>query len=311
MRRRTLIGAHQWRDDGTRLGAAGLSIASNSVLIVLKLIAGALTGSVALLTEALHSAIDLIASLVAFFSIRLADEPADESHPFGHEKAEDLAAAIEGMLILVGSGIIVFEATRRLIDGGDVEKLGIGIGVLAFSVVVNVIVSARLYRRAELTGSPALAADASHLRTDAYTSGGVLVALVMVEITGAEWLDPAVALAVAVAIVVAGVRILNRSSRVLMDEALPAGELAAIRAAIESFGPHGVVGYHALRARRAGTRRLVDLHVQFAAGMSLEDAHRVAHELQDAICESVSVADVLIHLEPADRVRPGGEVSAG
>lgn len=307
----SLVGAHGSRpraDPPTRVSAALLSIASNTILILLKAFAGIVTGSVALVTEALHSSIDLVASLVAFFSIRKADEPADDSHPFGHEKMEDLAAAIEGILILIGSGVIVFEAVRRLIIGGHVENIGIGIGVLALSVVVNVVVSARMMRSARFSGSPALAADAAHLRTDAATSMGVLVGLVLVQVTGADWLDPVVALLVAVAIVVAGVRIISRSSRVLVDEALPPDELDAIRDAVVAFSNRGVAGFHELRARRAGTRRLVDLHVQFRSGITLEEAHRTAHLLQDEIEKAVGGADILIHLEPEDRIRPGQEL---
>ena len=291
--------------------AALLSVASNTLLILLKAAAGAVTGSVALLTEAMHSSIDLIASIVAYVSVRKADEPADESHPYGHEKIENLAAAIEGMLILVGSGVIAFEAVRHLVQGTTVDKLGIGIAVLALSIVVNVVVSTVLGRRAVLTQSAALGGDAAHLRTDALTSGGVLLGLALVQITGADWLDPAVALVVAAAIVVSGVRILTRSSRVLVDEALPAEELDAIRDEVVGFGDRGVAGFHALRARRAGARRLVDLHVQFRAGTTLEDAHATAHALQDAIRTRLGGADILIHLEPEDRVRPGTEIPIG
>jgi cation diffusion facilitator family transporter len=297
-------------DAPSKSGAAALSIASNSALIILKAIAGSVTGSVALLTEALHSATDLIASIVAFFSVRKADVPADESHPYGHEKIEDMAAAIEGMLILVGCGLITFEAVRNLISGRGVERLGIGLAVLALSIVVNFIVSRVLAKRARATGSPALAADAAHLTTDMFTSAGVLAGLTLVTITGWDWLDPVLALAVAAVIAVAGVRILTRSSRVLVDEALPDDELEAIRLAVVAFGERGVVGFHELRARKAGARRHVDLHVQFRRGTTLEDAHRTAHELQDAIRGELGDADVLIHLEPQDRVRPGHEVAA-
>jgi cation diffusion facilitator family transporter len=293
---------------GAKTRAALLSIASNTALIALKVVAGTVTGSVAILTEAMHSSIDLIASIVAFFSIRKADEPADETHPYGHEKLENLAAAIEGMLILVGSGVIAFEAIRRLATGGQVQKLGFGIVVVGVSIVVNLAVSALLLRRAREHDSPALEGDAAHLRTDAATAFAVLVGLVLVQITGKDWLDAAVALAVAVAIVVSGVRIITRSGRVLVDEALPAGELEAIRDTVTSFGTHGVAGFHKLRARRAGARRHVDMHVQFRSGTTLEDAHRTAHELQDAIAERIGNADVLIHLEPEDRVEPGTEI---
>jgi cation diffusion facilitator family transporter len=288
--------------------AAALSVASNSTLIVLKVIAGTITGSVAILTEAVHSSIDLVASIVAFFSVRKADEPADESHRYGHEKIENLAAAIEGILILVGSSVIAFEAIRRLIRGGQIQSIPLGIAVIALSVVVDVAVSAVIARRARAANSAALEGDAAHLRTDALTSVGVLVALALVKLTGAQWIDPAVALVVAASIVVTGVRLLGRSSRVLVDEALPAEEVAEIRDAIEQFGSSGVVGYHELRTRRAGARRYVDLHVQFRSGTSLEDAHRTAHELQDVISSRLAGTDVLIHLEPADRVRPGEDL---
>jgi cation diffusion facilitator family transporter len=293
----------------TKTRAAALSIASNSALIILKAIAGSVTGSVALLTEALHSATDLIASVVAFFSVRKADVPADDSHPYGHEKIEDVAAAIEGILILIGCGLITFEAIRNLVRGAHLQKLGIGIGVLGISIAVNLVVSTILSRRARETGSPALAADASHLRTDMATSAGVLAALALVAITGWDWLDPVVALVVAVAVAYAGVRILTRSSRVLVDQTLPDDELEAIREVVVTFAERGVVGFHALRSRQAGARRHVDLHVQFRSGTTLEDAHRTAHELQDAIRARLGDADVLIHLEPEDRVRPGEEIA--
>ncbi|MGA2927403.1 MAG: cation diffusion facilitator family transporter [Solirubrobacteraceae bacterium] len=285
--------------------AAALSVISNSVLILMKVIAGTVTGSIAILTEAVHSSIDLVASIVAFFSVRKAGEPADETHRYGHEKIENLAAAIEGILILVGSAAIAFEAVAHLVGHSRVHTVGVGIFVVAFSLVLNVVVSARIARNARATESPALEGDAAHLRTDAITSGAVLVALALVNVTGTQWIDPAVALAVAGAILVTGVRLLTRSSRVLVDHALPADEVEAIRAAVEAFATQGVVGYHELRTRRAGSRRYVDLHVQFRAGTSLEGAHSTAHELQDVIGQRLKGADVLIHLEPADRVRPG------
>jgi cation diffusion facilitator family transporter len=291
-----------------KTGAAALSIASNTALILLKVAAGAITGSVAILSEAMHSSIDLIASIVAYISVRKADEPADEEHRYGHEKIENLSAAIEGMLILVGSAVIAFEAIRHLVVGATVERLGVGIAVLGFSAAANVVVGGIVGRRARTTESAALEGDAAHLRTDAFTSLGVLVGLALVQITGAEWLDPVVALAVAIAIVFSGVRILTRSSRVLVDEALPAEEQRAINEAVHAFGPRGVAGYHRLRTRRAGARRYVDLHVQFRAGTTLEAAHAIAHELTDEIRARLGGADVLIHLEPEGSVHPGTEI---
>jgi cation diffusion facilitator family transporter len=302
----TVGGSEQ--EPGLKQRTAALSVMSNSGLILLKVIAGTITGSIAVLTEAVHSSIDLVASIVAFFSVRKAGEPADESHRYGHEKIENLSAAIEGILILVGSAAIAFEAIRRLLGHGTLHTVGLGIAVVALSIVVNVVVSTVIARRARATGSPALEGDAAHLRTDAITSAAVLVGLTLVKVTGQQWIDPAVALLVAAAIVVTGVRLLTRSSRVLVDQALPAAEVDAIRDAIEAFAPRGVVGYHELRTRQAGARRYVDLHVQFRAGTSLENAHRTAHELQDVIARRLAGADVLIHLEPEDRVRPGEEL---
>jgi cation diffusion facilitator family transporter len=295
----------------TKSGAAALSIASNSVLIALKLAAGAITGSIAIITEAIHSLIDLVASVVAYVSVRKADEPADADHPYGHEKVESLAATIEGMLILVGAGIIVYEATRHLVEGAEVESLGIGIAVMAFSVVANIVVSTVLYRRAKALDSPALEGDAAHLRTDAMTSAAVLVGLAIVELTGNAAFDSITALIVAAAIVWAGIRIIRRSSGVLVDETLPAAELDRIEAAIARARTPEVAGYHKLRARRAGSRRHIDLHVQYRAGTSLERAHQLAHEMRASIEAEIAMADVLIHVEPETSVRrPDGSEDA-
>lgn len=291
--------------------AAAFSILSNATLIVLKVIAGVMTGSIAILTEAVHSGIDLVASVIAYFSIRKAEAPADHEHPYGHAKVENLAAAFEGVLVLLGAGIIVFESVRRLSDPPEVESLGFGIGVIAFSGLANVLVSTYLYRQARITQSPALEGDAAHLRTDAMTSFGVLIGLVLVQFTGNEVLDPVAALLVAVAIIWAGVRIVMRSSRVLVDETLPESELEAVREVIEGHGAAEIEGFHKLRARRAGSRRYVDMHVQFRPGTTLERAHELAHELQGGIRARLHEADVLIHLEPSQREGPRGGASAG
>ncbi|CAA9484648.1 MAG: Cobalt-zinc-cadmium resistance protein [uncultured Solirubrobacteraceae bacterium] len=298
--------------DSRKTSAALLSIASNTVLIALKIVAGVITGSVAILTEALHSGIDLIASVIAYISVRRSDQPPDRDHPFGHQKYENLAAAFEGVLILVGAGIVVFESVRRLGgEANELEEIPLGIAIIALTIVVNVVVSTFLGRRARETESAALEGDAAHLRTDAATSIAVLLGLALVHLTGYDWLDPVIALVVAVAIVTAGWRLVTRSSRVLVDETLPDDELEAIRQVVLRFGPRGVAGFHKLRARHAGAFHHVDMHVQFRAGTTLEDAHDVAHALQDEIAAVLDGADVLIHLEPEDRVRPGTEVPRG
>jgi len=287
----------------TKSGAAALSIASNALLIVIKLVAGAITGSIAILTEAIHSLIDLVASIVAFVSVRKAGEPADADHPYGHEKVENLAATIEGLLILLGAAIIVYEATHRLVVGASVDSLGVGIAVMGFSVVANLVVSTVLYRQAKIHESAALEGDAAHLRTDALTSAGVLVGLAIVEITGNAAFDSITALVVAGAIVSAGVRIIRRSSGVLVDEALPDEEMDRIEAAIAAARTAEVAGYHKLRARQAGSRRYIDLHVQYRSGTSLERAHELAHAMRDEIESAIPRAEVLIHVEPETSLR--------
>ena len=287
----------------TKSGAAALSIASNSILIALKLAAGAITGSIAIITEAIHSLIDLVASVIAFISVRKADEPADEEHPYGHEKVENLAATIEGILILVGAAVIVYEATHRLAVGASVESLGVGIAVMGFSVLANLFVSGVLYRQARVHESPALEGDAAHLRTDALTSAGVLLGLGLVQLTGIDAFDSITALVVAAAIVSAGINIIRRSSGVLVDETLPDAEMDRIEQAIATARTPEVAGYHKLRARRAGRRRHIDFHVQYRSGTSLERAHELAHEMRDSIEAEIPQAEVLIHAEPETSYR--------
>jgi cation diffusion facilitator family transporter len=295
----------------TKSRAAALSIASNALLIALKLVAGAITGSIAIITEAVHSLIDLVASVIAFVSVRKADEPADAEHPYGHEKVESLAATIEGMLILVGAAIIVYEATHRLVVGSTVETLGVGIAVMGISTVANLAVSTVLSRRAKALESPALEGDAAHLRTDAFTSAGVLVGLVLVKVTGNSAFDSITALAVAVAIVVAGIRIIRRSSGVLIDEALPEAEMERVEAAIATARTPEVAGYHKLRGRRAGSRRHLDLHVQYRSGTSLELAHELAHRMRDSIEAEIPNCEVLIHVEPETSFREPDDSRSG
>ena len=288
-----------------RSRVAALSIASNTTLIVLKLGAALVTGSVALLTEALHSLIDLVASAVAFLSVRKAEEPADADHPYGHDKLEDLAAVIEGVFILVGSIVIAYTAASHLSSGATVDHVPVALAVLVVSIIVNLVVTRRLRRAAEATGSPALAADASHLTADALTSAGVLAGLLLVWITGASWVDPVVALIVGLVILIEGLRIVRRGSRSLIDEALPEDELELVRVAITGHGAP-VTGFHALRARRAGATRHVDVHVQFVAGTSLEAAHVATGIIKRRIAAALGgQVHVLIHAEPDERVGGG------
>jgi cation diffusion facilitator family transporter len=289
---------------GAKARAAIVGVCSNAALIALKLAAGLITGSVGIISDAVHSLMDLIASMIALASVRKADVPPDATHRYGHEKLEDLAAGAQALLLLFGAAFIAVEAIRRLLDGGSVQKVGIGMIVAGAAAAINLVVSTYLRRAGRVTGSSALGANASDLRTDAFVSIGVLVSLTLVQITGREWIDPAVGLVVAVAITTTGVRILNDATRRLVDEALPPDELAALKEVVDGFISSEVVGVHDLRARHVGSNHQVDLHMQFADGTSLRRAHQLSHMLQDAIAERLPGTTVLIHLEPEDRVRP-------
>jgi cation diffusion facilitator family transporter len=291
--------------DRSRKSTAALcSIGSNAALIVLKGVAGVLTGSVAILSDAIQSGIDLVASVITLAAVRNADAPADASHRYGHQKLEDLSAWTEALLLLAGATVIAVQATRRLISGGRVDHVGVGIAVSAAAAVTNVVVSTYLGRVGRATESSALNADSAHLRTDVLVSLGVMASLIVVQVSGAFWVDPAVGLLVAAAITFTGVRILVGSGRRLIDETLPEDELATIRDVLDGFLGGQVLGYHDLRARHTGSQHQVDLHLQFTADTSLQDAHELSHRLQEAITARLPGTSVLVHLEPEDRVRP-------
>lgn len=284
--------------------AAVVGVCSNSCLVALKLAAGLITGSVGIISDAVHSLMDLIASMIALASVRKSDAPADASHRYGHEKLEDLAAGAQALLLLLGAAFIAVEAIRRLIDGGTVQRVGVGMIVAGAAAVVNLLVATYLRHAGHATGSAALSANGADLRTDAVVSIGVLISLALVHFTGARWIDPAVGLIVAAAISTTGVRILNDATRRLADEALPPDELAALQEVVDSFISSEVVGVHDLRARHVGSHHQVDLHMQFAEGTTLRRAHHLSHQLQDAIVRRLPGTTVLVHLEPEDRVRP-------
>jgi cation diffusion facilitator family transporter len=283
--------------------AAVVSIISNSCLIAIKLAAGLITGSVGLISDAVHSLMDLIASVITFASVRKADEPPDAGHRYGHEKMEDLSAGAQALLLLVGAVFIAYEAIRRLIEGGHVERVGIGLAVAGGAAVINLVVCTHLARGGRATGSAALSANAADLRTDAFVSLGVFISLVLDALTHLQFIDPIVGLLVAVAVSTTGVRILNEASRRLADEALPPEELLALQDVVNSYISSEVVGVHDLRARHVGSHHQVDLHMQFADGTSLHRAHFLSHQLQAAVSQRLPGTTVLVHLEPEERVR--------
>ncbi len=292
---------------------AALSVASNTLLVVLKLVVGLAIGSVAVISEAVHSGMDLAAAVIALFAVRAAARPADEDHPYGHGKAENISGTIEALLIFGAAAYIIFEAARKLMGEHEVERLGWGIAVMALSVLVNIIVSEVLFRTARATDSVALEADGWHLRTDVWTSAGVLGALGFISLTEVylpalhfHWMDPAAAIAVALLIIHAAWKLTVTSARDLMDVALPEAEEQIICTVLEECRPR-LCGYHKLRTRKSGSQRFVDVHVLVDPQMTVAASHELADEIVAAIEARLSRAGVVVHIEPYDGA--GGEGS--
>ena len=287
--------------------AAAVSIAANALLLVFKLIVGLLSGSISIVSEAAHSAADLIAAFIAFVSVRAAARPADPRHQYGHEKVENVSGIVEALLIFAAAVLIIFEGAQKLIHGVHIDHLWLAIGVMGVSTVVNILVAeGLLYPVARRTESAALEADAAHHRTDVWTSAGVVVGLLIVKFTGLMWVDPVVAMLVALLILYTAYRLIVFSGRVLLDEALPESELEMIRACVKEHRGDLIVGYHRLRARRAGSRRHIDLHIEVDERMSVREAHDVAEHIETDIRRCLPNVDVLVHVEPASSTHEDG-----
>ena len=279
-----------------KVRAARLSVWSNTTLVTLKLIVGLLSGSVSVVSEALHSMSDLLASFIALYTVKISDQPADECHPFGHGKYESLSGLAEALLILGAAIYIVVESVSKLRSGEHPEFVGLGMGVMALSVVVNWLVAGHLFRVAKKTESLALEADAEHLRTDVWTSIGVVLGLGLVALTGNPMFDPLVAMGVALLMGYTSLRLIKDAAGPLLDRQLPEEELEAVRKVFRE-DPR-VLGFHKLRTRKAGAHRHVDAHVQLEDGLSFTQAHDLTEELEDKIRGVLSNAQITLHHEP-------------
>lgn len=276
---------------------ARLSIMSNITLVVFKLAVGIAGGAVSIVSEAAHSAVDLIAALIAYFAVRKAAKPPDAHHAYGHGKVENLSAAIEAALIVVAALWIMYEAVEKLSSEHAPAYLEYGIAAMGVSIVVNWYVSRRLMTVARLTHSHALEADALHLTADIWTSCGVLGGLAVIKLTGYTWLDPAIAIVVAVVVLKAGYTMTKKSFYELTDVTLPPEEEEIIRGILDAHP--AVIAFHQLRTRRSGSRRLIDLHLVLFQDMHLDKAHEVCDELEAAIEGRLAPCEVIIHMEPA------------
>ena len=292
-------GMHVEELDALKKRTAWLSVASNTTLVLLKLAVGVSVGAVSLVSEALHSGTDLMAALIALWAVRKSVTPPDVEHDYGHGKFENLSAAAEALLIVGAALAIVLEAVEKLHETEVPEALEYGVAIMLVSIFINFAVSRRLIHVARLTGSQALEADGLHLRADIWTSVGVLLGLVLMQVTGWAWLDPAIAIFVAGIIFRAGWHMVRDSMLELTDASLPEEEEARIGALIERIPE--VQGYHCLRTRKSGSYKLLDVHVLFDGAMHLSRVHAVCDELEQEIRNGgFGTMDVLIHAEPVE-----------
>ena len=275
---------------------ARLSVFSNSFLIFLKVIAGLLSGSVSIISEAIHSSMDLLASIIAYFAVRISDTPSDEKHNYGHGKIENVSGVVEGMLIFVAAGWIIFEAVSKMTHIEPVESLGIGSLVMLISAVVNTLVSRRLYKTARETHSVALEADALHLKTDVYTSLGVSAGLLLIWITKLHWLDPLIAILVALLIIRESFTLLKRAFFPLLDIAWDPDELQRLNTIFEGME----VKHHDVKTRRAGNHRFIDFHIEMPPDRSFAEVHDFCSQIENEIHRNFENVQITIHAEPFD-----------
>lgn len=276
-----------------------LSIGASIVTLLLKFGAYFLTNSVGLLSDAAESAVNLTAALIAFAAITIADRPADVNHSYGHDKAEYFSSGAEGALILVAAFTILYAAVTRILNPVPVENIGVGAIVAGIASAINFSVSRIMLRVSKQHDSIALEADAHHLMTDVWTSVGVIGGVILVGITGWALLDPLLAIAVGLNIIWMGVKLIRRSSQGLMDQALPAQEVAVVQNAVERTAGADTP-YHALRTRKSGSRRFVDMHLLMPGRTTVQESHDVVRKIESAIQEQLANTSITIHIEPLE-----------
>ncbi|MCE5239347.1 cation diffusion facilitator family transporter [bacterium] len=287
-----------------KTNVAILSVASNAVLVLLKLGVGLSIGAVSIISEALHSAVDLVAAAIALAAVRISGREADEDHPYGHGKYENISGAVEALLIFVAAAWIIVEAVHRLMKPAPLEAVGWGVAVMVVSAAANTIVSAMLFRVGRETDSLALQADAWHLRTDVYTSAGVMVGLGLIwggktlfPHAAIEWLDPVAAIGVALLIIRAAWRLTSEAVRGLLDTGLDRDERDWVAEYLRALVPR-VCGYHHLHTRKGGATRYIEMHLIVDPALSLSAAHHLTDEVMAALREHFPGVHVTIHTEP-------------
>lgn len=279
-----------------KVSIARLSIISNSILIILKVIVGILTGSVSIISEAIHSGMDLAASIIAFFSVKISSTPADEEHPYGHGKVENISGVIEALLIFVASIWIIYESVLKIMHPSPIEAAGMGFLVMIVSSIVNFLVSKKLYKVAEEEDSIALKADALHLKADVYTALGVGIGLLLIWITKVYFLDPIFAILVAIFILKEAAHLLKEAFNPLLDVRLEDAEIDIIKAAINKHESL-FCDFHNLRTRKLGNVRYIDIHIVFPGNTSIQEVDNISNILEKELENSLRNVEVMIHAE--------------
>lgn len=279
--------------------AAMLSIISNTSLIVLKFVVGITSGSISIISEALHSGSDLLASFIAFFSVSESSKPADDEHPFGHGKYEDLSGLIEGILIILAALYIVYVSVKKMIFAPTIKiDADLGLIVMLVSIVANAFISTYLFKVAKKTDSAALYADGEHLRTDIYSSLAVFLGLVLVKLTGEVIYDPLVAIVVAIIIFTVGYKICHKAQVNLLDTSLSEADNSKIKYIVSGYAEKGIIALKNLRTRKSGFKKNIEMTLIVGREMHIGTAHELCDQIEDDIEESLQNTDITIHLEP-------------
>jgi cation diffusion facilitator family transporter len=287
---------------------AWLSVLSNVTLVVLKLIVGIAIMSVSVISEAIHSGMDLLAAVIALVAVKNAGVPPDRDHPYGHGKIENLSGTIEAFLIFVAALGIIWQAVLKLLGHGEeLKDVGVGVAVMGVSMVANYIVSHMLFKVGKETDSMALQADAWHLRTDVWTSMGVMGGLAVIGVgerflpssINLHWIDPVTAIAVALLIIRAAWDLTRDAARDLMDASLPEAEERWINDYLKRLAPT-VLGMHRLRTRKSGSSRFVEFHIQVEPAMTVADSHEITDRIGGDIAARFPGTTVTVHVEPCD-----------
>ncbi|MEI7473623.1 MAG: cation diffusion facilitator family transporter [bacterium] len=283
--------------------AALISIISNFTLIVAKFITGFLIGSFSIISESIHSFTDLLASFLAYYSIKKSSEPADIDHPYGHGKFEDISALFEGLLLFAATVYIIYEALNKIKHGVSIQEgLNAGIYVMAFSCVVNICVSRHLYKVGKKTDSIALLADAKHLSADVWTSFGVLGGLVLIKLTKIPMIDPIIAIIIALMIAKSGYGICKTAIGNLLDSSLPEEDNKIIREKIKVYMPKEIVEIRSIKTRKSGSEKLIDLILVLPSDITLKDGHDLCDVIENELMEEIKNSVITIHLEPCNKI---------